>query len=112
MSKDYVMQLEATIQNLRRDNSILKEENAKLRQKAQEPKHYLKWEDLDFTEENQIMKVLLNGVTYNICFYKISVVGQNEVNIYPNGIHIVTLSSSYPEDIQFFNDLHLERVEE
>ena len=29
MSKDYVMQLEATIQNLRRDNSILKEENAK-----------------------------------------------------------------------------------
>lgn len=29
MSKDYVLQLEATIQNLRRDNSILKEENAK-----------------------------------------------------------------------------------
>lgn len=29
MSKDYVMQLEATIQNLRRDNLILKELNAK-----------------------------------------------------------------------------------
>ena len=29
MSKDYVMQLEATIQNLRRDNSILKELNTK-----------------------------------------------------------------------------------
>ena len=29
MSKDYVMQLEATIQNLRRDNSILKEQNTK-----------------------------------------------------------------------------------
>ena len=29
MSKDYVMQLEATIENLRRDNSILKELNAK-----------------------------------------------------------------------------------
>ena len=29
MSKDYVLQLEATIQNLRRDNSILKELNAK-----------------------------------------------------------------------------------
>lgn len=29
MSKDYVTQLEATIQNLRRDNSTLKEENAK-----------------------------------------------------------------------------------
>lgn len=29
MSKDYVMQLEATIQNLRRDNQLLKELNAK-----------------------------------------------------------------------------------
>lgn len=29
MSKDYVMQLEATIQNLRRDNALLKELNAK-----------------------------------------------------------------------------------
>lgn len=109
MSKDYVMQLEATIENLRRDNQLLKELNAKLRQ---EQKHYLKWEDLDFTEENQIMKVLLNGVIYNICFYKFSVVGQNEVNLYTNGIHIVTLNSYYLEDIQFFNDLHLERVEE
>ena len=29
MSKDYVMQLEATIQNLRRDNALLKELNTK-----------------------------------------------------------------------------------
>lgn len=29
MSKDYVMQLESTIQNLRRDNSLLKEQNAR-----------------------------------------------------------------------------------
>lgn len=32
MSKDYVMQLEATIENLRRDNQLLKEENAKYKQ--------------------------------------------------------------------------------
>ena len=32
MSKDYVMQLEATIQNLRIDNSILKEELARYKQ--------------------------------------------------------------------------------
>ena len=112
MSKDYVMQLEATVANLRRDNLILKEQNTELKQKAQEPKHYLKWEDLDFTEENQTMKVLLNGVIYNICFYKFSVVGQNEVNLYTKGIHIVTLNSYYLVDIQFFNNLHLERVEE
>ena len=32
MSKDYVMQLEATIENLRRDNALLKELNAKYKQ--------------------------------------------------------------------------------
>lgn len=32
MSKDYVMQLEATIQNLRRDNALLKEQNDKYKQ--------------------------------------------------------------------------------
>ena len=36
MSKDYVLQLEATIQNLRRDNSILKEENAKYKDLEEE----------------------------------------------------------------------------
>ena len=54
------------------------------------------------------MEVLLNGVTYNICFYEFTIVGQNEVNIYTNGTHIVTLNSYYQEDIQFFNNLHLE----
>lgn len=32
MSKEYVMQLEATIENLRRDNTLLKEQNAKYKQ--------------------------------------------------------------------------------
>ena len=32
MSKDYVLQLESTIQNLRRDNTLLKEQNAKYKQ--------------------------------------------------------------------------------
>ena len=86
------------------------EENDKVNNKVNDKvkKTYLKWEDLKFTEENQTMEVLLNGVTYNICFYEFTVVGQNEVNIYTNGTHIVTLNSYYPEDIKFFNNLHLE----
>lgn len=73
-------------------------------------KQYLKWEDLEFKEKQQVMDVLLNGKPYILYFYKLST--QNEVTIFSIDMHIVTLSSNYPEDVQFFNDLHLERVEE
>ena len=73
------------------------------------PKKYLTWEDLEFTEENQTIEVLLNGASYNIYFYKFF--EQDEVNISTKGINIVTLNSYYKADIQFFNDLHLEKVE-
>ena len=73
------------------------------------PKKYLTWEDLEFTEENQTIEVLLNGASYNIYFYKFF--EQDEVNISTKGINIVTLNSYYQADIQFFNDLHLEKVE-
>ena len=73
------------------------------------PKRYLMWEDLEFTEENQTIEVLLNGAIYNIYFYKFF--EQDEVNISTKGINIVTLNSYYQADIQFFNDLHLEKVE-
>ena len=73
------------------------------------PKRYLTWDDLEFTEENQTLEVLLNGTIYNIYFYKFF--EQDEVNISTKGINIVTLNSYYQADIQFFNDLHLEKVE-
>lgn len=72
------------------------------------PKRYLTWEDLEFTEENKTIEVLLNGAIYNIYFYKFF--EQDEVNISTKGINIVTLNSYYQADIQFFNDLHLESV--
>lgn len=78
--------------------------------KAQEPKQYLKWEDLEFKKQQQVMDVLLNGKPYVLHFYKLST--QTEVNMFAIDMHIVTLNSYYPEDVQFFNDLHLERVEE
>ena len=75
----------------------------------EQPKHYLKWEDLEFKEKQQVMDVLLNGKPYILYFYKLST--QNEVTIFSIDMHIVTLSSNYPEDVQFFNHLHLERAE-
>lgn len=72
------------------------------------PKRFLTWKDLEFTEENQTIEVLLNGSIYNIYFYKFF--EQDEVNISTKGINIVTLNSYYQADIQFFNDLHLEKV--
>lgn len=48
MSKDYVMQLEATIQNLRRDNALLKEENAKYKGRPKKVEDVIEWLGLDF----------------------------------------------------------------
>ena len=78
--------------------------------KAQEPKQYLKWEDLEFKEETQEMKVLLNGEKYILKYANEWFCGWcNKVQI-TNGTYILcTLGNGMN---QFFNDLHLERVEE
>ena len=104
--KEQLPTIKQALQRLEANDKVNDNENDKVK------KTYLKWEDLKFTEENQTMEVLLNGVTYNICFYEFTIVGQNEVNIYTNGTHIVTLNSYYQEDIKFFNDLKLEMVKE
>lgn len=54
MSKGYVMMLEATIQNLRRDNSILKDENVK----------YKDLEEQLGCPLEVVVKALKNGVYY------------------------------------------------
>ena len=75
--------------------------------KAQEPKQYLKWEDLEFNIEKQMMAVLLNGTKYtlilgrNVHIDKLAFLRNGEINYY-----------FLEADKQFFNDLHLERVEE
>ena len=75
--------------------------------KAQEPKQYLKWEDL---EEDRTYKVLLNGNQYELvkryddyeyhCDY---IILQKEPTV---SVFI------YEWNKEIFNDLHLERVEE
>jgi len=76
-------------------------------QKAQEPKQYLKWEDLEFNHTPKMIDVKMSGNKYKL------VVGYNVA-----GKNLAILRDSKKEyyfleyDKQFFNDLHLERVEE
>ena len=80
--------------------------------KAQEPKQYLKWEDLDFTIERQFIKVKLNNTEYILKYY-VSVLNEEMIEILgANKSFIIGLSHTCINDKQFFNDLHLERVEE
>ena len=74
--------------------------------KAQEPKQYLKWEDLEFNHTPKMIDVKMNDNKYKL------VVGYNVV-----GKNLAILRDGKKEyyflecDKQFFNDLHLERVE-
>ena len=77
--------------------------------KQQEPKHYLKWEDLEFDNNAQVKKYLKVKLGDNIysAFYYYSFFMDCEMFCIARD----TLSL-YITDKQFFNDLHLERVEE
>ena len=89
-------------------NNLLIIEKALL--KVQEPKQYLKWEDLEFKKEEQTMKVLLNGERYLVKYVNEWFCGWCNMVQITNGTYILcTLGNGMK---QFFNDLHLEKVEE
>ena len=94
--------------------NVYKHEFATIKQallKQQEPKKYLKWEDLEFKEETQEMKVLLNGKIY-VLEYKFYTYEHNVIYLSTLDYDkVLTCMGDYSFDIQFFNDLHLERVE-
>ena len=73
-------------------------------------KNYLKWEDLEFEEDGQETLVLLNGTKYRMYYYK----GYDErITLFTEDESVIHMfEGGYPHDKQFFNDLHLERVEE
>lgn len=75
--------------------------------KAQEPKQYLKWEDLDFKEKTSQIEVKLNKTLYTLSYVK---------RQYLDFVYLINNDSQIrlnsANDKQFFNDLHLERVEE
>ena len=75
--------------------------------KAQEPKHYLKWEDLEFKEMYKIIPVRMGDNVYQMayCLY------ENEGYIRLEDCQRIYLEL-FANEKKFFNDLHLERVEE
>lgn len=80
--------------------------------KAQEPKHYLKWEDLEFKEEEQIMKVSLNGSKYQLSYFTDGIT--EYVDLLTDGEKLEIIGryvDANSHEKQFFNDLHLELVE-
>ena len=77
--------------------------------KTQEQKKYLRWEDLDFKKDNQFSyyKVKLGNSVYKVVSYFSYIFNKDTVTIIANNRFNIT-----EQDKQFFNDLHLEMVEE
>ena len=76
--------------------------------KAQEPKHYLKWEDLEFKEDNETkIKVRMGEHIYDLWYgsYKTG------YGTFKQKCSLAGYEFDEDYDIDFFNDLHLERVE-
>lgn len=88
------------IEEVRKDIDTIKQ----VLLKVQEPKQYLKWEDLEFEITHKI-RILMNGNLYTLFCYDEKYIEIRTIK----GEFILTLDNENPEDIQFFNDLHLER---
>ena len=73
-----------------------------------EPKHYLKWEDLDFDVPATI-KVKMGDTQYLLSL-RIGLTDIKSVVLRDNNLK--PFLHLYEKEKQFFNDLHLERVEE
>ena len=76
-------------------------------------KNYLKWEDLEFKEEEQWLKVKMGNNFYRIVWC-VDGVGSDVVSLYKyiTNDYLVYCACIKDNSQQFFNDLHLERVEE
>ena len=76
----------------------------------EQPKQYLKWEDLEFKEEEQWLKVKMGDRNYTLIYWKFTLLGKE--------YYTSELRNEETLDIiqhirgKLFNDLHLERVEE
>lgn len=116
MSKEYLEALECleNIKDALWDDDFHYQRHSKLLDtieqallNAQEPKQYLKWEDLEFTNEVKEMKVKLGDNTYEIEYYICNALGLHQPVVILKTSDFIAITIE-----QFFNDLHLERVEE
>lgn len=79
--------------------------------KAQEPKHYLKWDDLEFSYGTKTQKVRMGDTIYKLeCVYydnvkEVKLLSEDEKCYY------LGFTGNYKDNVQLFNDLHLEVIE-
>lgn len=80
--------------------------------KAQEQKQYLKWEDLEFSYGTKYQKVRMGDTIYKIAYRCCD--GTKEVRLLSEDEKFLYVSSfsNYEDNIQLFNNLHLEKVDE
>lgn len=77
--------------------------------KEQEPKQYLKWEDLEFSEEGQTVKVILNESKYKVAYFTDGITEYVDLLTDDERLEIIgRYVDDSPHEKQFFNDLHLE----
>ena len=80
--------------------------------KAQEPKQYLKWDNLEFSYGTKTQKVRMGDTLYKIAYVcydntkEVQLLSEDEKLLY------FVFVGKYKDNVQLFNDLKLERVEE
>ena len=80
--------------------------------KEQEQKQYLKWVDLDFKEEEQTVKVILNESKYKVAYFTDGITEYVDLLTDDERLEIIgRYVDDNPHEKQFFNDLHLEVIE-
>lgn len=79
---------------------------------SKEQNHYLKWDDIEFSYGTKIQKVKMGDTIYKIeCVYydnvkEVKLLSEDEKCYY------LGFTGNYKDNVQLFNDLHLERVKE
>ena len=76
------------------------------------PKKYLKWEDLNFTVDWKVMTVKMGDTVYKIIYRYCYANEEVQVLSEDKKLLCLTLIGRYKHNVQLFNDLRLERVEE
>lgn len=80
--------------------------------KQQEPKQYLKWENIDFSYGTKVRKVRMADTIYKIEYVYYDNVKEVKLLSEDEKWFYLSFAGNYEDNVQLFNDLHLERVEE
>lgn len=75
------------------------------------PKKYLKWEDLEFMRDEQVMTVKMGNTVYKMLYRNCYAVEEVQLLSEDEKPLCLRLIGKYKDNIQLFNDLRLERVE-